>query len=66
MRREVGVGTVLLIRNDLVSASERLVERSASRFEEEERGVGVWQGEELGQWIWPGVESQQQWALVWA
>jgi len=46
----VGVGRVLLIRNDLFSASGRAVERSASRLEEgEERGVGVWQGEELGQ-----------------
>ena len=50
MSREMGAGIVLLIRADLVSASGRAVERSASRLEVgEERGVGVWQGEELGQ-----------------
>ena len=65
MRREVGLGRVFLSRNDLVSVSERAVERSESRLEEGvDRGAGVWHGEELGQWIWPGLELQQQWVLV--
>ncbi|MEI7721897.1 MAG: hypothetical protein WCJ23_07950 [Verrucomicrobiota bacterium] len=65
MRREVGLGRVFRNRDDLVWATGREVERSASRLEEgEERVAGVWHGEESGHWVWPGAELQQQWEWV--